>query len=982
VRSLLLSLVLVLGGVVGAESVPPPEPPKTCLIWGVFAYLGVEETTAQYQPLADYLNATLHTEKVELRVMPMEDLQAGINAQEFDLVTTNPNHYLVIRQSHPLTGVIASLVNRDIDGTPVPYLAGVILTTAGRDDINDLRDLRRRRIAVPSLAHMGGYQAQALELGQAGMPMPESAGALVITETHYAAITALLAGRADAAFVRSGIIERMVTAGRLDRDAIKIINERQHPRFAFIHSTAVYPEWPVFALPHADDGAVRRFAAALFALEPDHPAALAAGIHGYRAPADYLPVERMARHLRLPPYDQTPNFGVSDVWERWQVETVIAVLLAQLGVTWLVVVWQLRRRHAATREQLLTQAKLFEKLAARAPGMLFQYWLRPDGTSCFPMCTDGVRHLYETTPVEVIKDGAILFERLHPEDHPRVLETVRDSSVKGTPWQCQYRVILPSLGIRWLEGQALPEPHPKGGTLWHGYIGDITARKIIELEAESRRQELAEFFKVTPDLLCMVDAEGRFVRVNDAWSEKLGLSIANLTGARFMGFVHPDDVATTRAIFARLKEGERIIDFVNRYQAASGEYRHIEWRSTWVNGLSYAAARDITDRLRIAQHMAAQQRRDALGTLAGGVAHNLNNTLTPILITAELLEPGQPVRAQDIDLMKISVTRAADMVRQLLAYTRGGTGYKTTLEPAKLLTEIRHLTEQTFPKNITLDFAGAAGLPPVYGESVQVHQVLLNLCLNARDAMPEGGRLTLRLAQRHLAQAPEGAVPSGKSGHFITWSITDTGTGIDPTIIDRIFEPYFTTKDPDKGTGMGLASSLGIVSDLGGFMTVDSRMGQGTTFTLFLPVHDEPENRPPALPSSSTFGWSAPGPCILLVDDEESVLDSVAMTLRQMGCTVHTAPDAATALRFLAAPAPEVDLLLTDIQMPDMDGLALVRAVRQCHPHLPIITASGLYQKSTLPELTKLGVSHFLEKPFGLAELEAAIKAELASHRA
>lgn len=326
------------------------------LVFGVFAYLGVEQTRAQYAPLADYLNQTLRHETIELRVLPMDALDQAIAAGEVDLVSTNPTHFLLARHRHALTGAIATLVAADTEtGMPLHRLGGVIVAAAGRADLRELHDLRGRIIATPGTQFLGGYRAQAYELHRIGIRLPAAAAGIVETATHQAAVQAVLEGRADIGFVRSGILEGMLRRGELQPGQVEVIHPQRHPGFPLAVSTRLYPEWPVFALPHVPERQVRHVAAALFSLEPDHPAARAAGIHGFTVPADYLAVEELARTLRLPPFERAPEITWRDLWQRWSaafIGAAIALLIiAALGMRTHLLAR--RERQARERNQLL-----------------------------------------------------------------------------------------------------------------------------------------------------------------------------------------------------------------------------------------------------------------------------------------------------------------------------------------------------------------------------------------------------------------------------------------------------------------------------------------------------------------------------------------------------------------------------------------------------------------------------------------------------
>ncbi|MDO8959412.1 MAG: diguanylate cyclase [Rhodocyclaceae bacterium] len=330
---------------VPTQAASPAADDRKPLSFGVFAFLGVEKTRAKYQPLVDYLNQTLKQERVILKVLGIDDLENAITGGALDIVTTNPTHFLVVRKLMPMTGVIATLVPSEA-GQAMHQLGGAIIARTDRGDIRSLADVRGKIIAAPSASHMGGYRAQAYELFRAGIRLPGDAARIDFLGEHQAVVRAVLAGRADVGFVRSGIVEMMQQDGSLPAEEIKLIGPWFHPGYPYRSSTRLYPEWPVFALPHVDEHSVRHIAAALFALESDHPAARAAGIHGYTVPADYLPVEELSRALRLPPFEQAPDFTLRDIWEKWQVFVILGLLpgllVASLAVALLLALRRIR----------------------------------------------------------------------------------------------------------------------------------------------------------------------------------------------------------------------------------------------------------------------------------------------------------------------------------------------------------------------------------------------------------------------------------------------------------------------------------------------------------------------------------------------------------------------------------------------------------------------------------------------------------------
>ena len=324
------------------------------LTLGVFAFRPKPIMIERYQPLADYLSEKLGGTRVELEVLEQAELEEAVATRRVDLVMTNPSHYLELRSHNSLSGALATLVSSEA-GQAVSSLGGCIIVRAGRGDITTLRDLKGRRVAISGPRFLGGYQAQAFELMQVGVRVPDELDLLVVGR-HDAVVEAVLDGRADAGFIRTGIIESLVTEGRLDASQLVVLNPQALAGYPFAVSTRLYPEWPFVALPHVDRPTVRRISAALLGLEASHPAARAAGIAGFSPPLDYLPVETLARSLRLPPFDHAPPFSWRDVWRRYA-HFIVALGVVSALVVGLLVVLSRRNRQLAQSVTALVAAQ-------------------------------------------------------------------------------------------------------------------------------------------------------------------------------------------------------------------------------------------------------------------------------------------------------------------------------------------------------------------------------------------------------------------------------------------------------------------------------------------------------------------------------------------------------------------------------------------------------------------------------------------------
>lgn len=322
-----------------------------------------------------------------------------------------------------------------------------------------------------------------------------------------------------------------------------------------------------------------------------------------------------------------------------------------------------------------------------------------------------------------------------------------------------------------------------------------------------------------------------------------------------------------------------------------------------------------------------------------------------------------------------SARRGADLVKQVLAFSRGIQGERVSVQMRHVVRELQGIVRQTFPKTITLQLEMAADLWTVPGHATQLHQVLMNLCVNARDAMPEGGKLGIRAANLILDREFAAMNPEASPGPHILLTVTDTGTGIPPEVRRRIFEPFFTTKEQGKGTGLGLATVLGIVKNHGGFVTVESEVGNGTQFGVYLPAE-----RTAAIQAVTAAPEPLPtgqGELILVVDDELAIQRITQETLRLCGYRVLTAGDGAEAVALAAQHAQELRLLITDMMMPVMDGQMTARVARRLVPKVRIIGASGLVSEADETEPQKLGVDVFLRKPFTAEILVRTVAAVL-----
>ncbi len=365
---------------------------------------------------------------------------------------------------------------------------------------------------------------------------------------------------------------------------------------------------------------------------------------------------------------------------------------------------------------------------------------------------------------------------------------------------------------------------------------------------------------------------------------------------------------------------------------------------------------------------------ESIGTLAGGIAHDLNNALGPVITSLDLLQMKftDPDSRELLAIISSSAHRGADMVRQVLSFARGVEGKRMEVQIKHLLQDIEKIVADTFLKNIAVRSKVPRDLWTAQGDPTQLHQVLLNLCVNARDAMPDGGELTISAENRVIDEHYAGLNVEADPGPYVFLQIEDTGTGMPPHVIEKIFDPFFTTKEIGKGTGLGLSTSLAIVKSHGGFIQVYSEVGRGTKFKIYLPARTEASSE--AIAEVAAEMPRGHGELILVVDDEDSVRQITKRTLEAFGYRVILATDGAEAVATYAQRSSEIAVILTDMMMPVMDGPSAIRVIRSMNSAVRIIAASGLSANGHVAQVAALGVKHFLPKPYTAETLLKALR--------
>lgn len=689
-------------------------------------------------------------------------------------------------------------------------------------------------------------------------------------------------------------------------------------------------------------------------------------IHGEAAPEEYEGVAMRLDGVRLPVHVAVTTVRLAD---------------GPAAVGFFVDLTEIRRAEDALRQAEEEYRTIYENALE---GM---YRSTPDGhfVGANPALA---RLLGYASPEEVIADVKDSGHQVWKDPAARLAYAERletDGLVWGFETEFRRRDGTPiwaSLNARRVAG-------PDGRTLYYeGFIEDITERRRAENELRAAEELYRGIFEGAAEGIFRTSPAGKTLA-------------ANPTMARILGYDSPaqlmDEVRdTTSTLWPTPEDRERFL----RQLEAQGQVKSYEcqlrrrdgkliWtlvnarRATGPDGqpLYYEGfISDITEKKQLEEQFLRVQRLESIGMLAAGIAHDLNNVLAPIRMAAPLLSETRtdPADLQMLKVLETSAERGAGLVRQILGFARGVSGASQIVQVRHLLRDVAEMVIGTFPKSIVLSDRFSKDLWPVMANPTQLHQVLLNLCVNARDAMPRGGTLRLVAANQTVTSEMAAALSGGRPGKWLVLEVEDTGTGMPPEVLARIWEPFFTTKGVEKGTGLGLPTVRGIVEAHGGFITVSTELGRGSKFSVYLPPAESPTGS--AANTSAVRMEKGAGETILFVDDEPSIREMAQPTLSNAGYLVVTAENGAQASEIFNARPETFALVITDLDMPVADGATFAAAVRQMRPATKVLAVSGSEVRTT-DRSWKDFADDFIQKPFSPAQLVTAVQRLLGAVR-
>jgi two-component system, cell cycle sensor histidine kinase and response regulator CckA len=571
-----------------------------------------------------------------------------------------------------------------------------------------------------------------------------------------------------------------------------------------------------------------------------------------------------------------------------------------------------------------------------------------------------------TVPLEV------WLQAVHPEDAEKLRNSLKNTVTENRHDPIEIRILRRDNALRYVQISACValDDEDKGRRVVGIHL-DITERKGAEL----KMQEQANLLELASDAIVVRGLDEKVRFWNDGAHHLYGWTAEEALGGDFVKMTYEDPTAFEQAkkiLFERrewsgevrkVRKGGNEIIVASRWTLLSddsGRPRAILVIDT-----------DITEKKQLEALLLRNQRLESIGQLAGGIAHDLNNILSPILMGAQMLRrnPNTPENPYVLAMIEASAQRGADIVKQVVGFAKGVEGKRVLVQPRYVIGEVGRIIREAFPKSITFKIQEPKNLWPIMGDATQVHQVLLNLAVNARDAMPNGGTLTIKAENIALDEARANLRPALKQGPHVLLTVSDTGAGIPPQIADKIFDPFFTTKEIDKGTGLGLSTVMGIMKSHKGHIEFQSKVDQGTQFRVYFPAEPNVIRQLTAENGLSAAPPEGKGELILIVDDEEAVRFVTSQILESHGYRTLVASRGTEAVARYLEKGTEISLVLTDLHMPGMGGSEAISVLQKLNPGLRIVVTTGASTAFADSGLKNIDVEACIKKPFDVAQL-------------
>lgn len=950
----------------------------------------LENSSAQsFQPFLVWMDAHVPGQTFRMvQFASIEDLLKAAQRRRIDFAFSTPAAMVELNVRYGARA-IATIMQPIPGGQNYPWLAGAAFVRDARTDMRSLEDLRGKRVIALSPLALGGWLSVVREWRKAGIREDNDLANVRFVFSYERVVQGVCSGQADAGILAASAF---LTAEPLCREKLRVlpgINGGTDPRYPTAISTRLYPEEAFAVMGEEDESVVAQVSTALLAIESGSDVAKAATVGGFTAPLSYQPVQQLMQELRLRPFESYGRLTPRQLVQQYG-SWILGVLVSFLGV----LLWALlhtRRLNAKLRTSEEFRKRVFE--GSHLPIVVMD---AETGRclDCNPAATAiyGYSSREETLARTSAEKSAPLQAGGRPSGQmaQEYIERAIAEGMVAFEWSYQ----RPG-GEIWDAEVHLMSFRSGQKQLLQFTLEDITGRK----RAEQMRATLASVLEASHDFISLATMHGKITYLNKGAREMVGLEDRDESTPLQIGdFFAPADLERFEQFImpAFLRAGWTRAESRLRH-FRTGRLIPVEIEGLVIRDAHGApvclatVTRDLTERYeaqrqkeKLETRLVQAQKMEALGRLTGGIAHDFNNSLSVILGYAAMLACSDRLSAKEQDAVRAisdAGVRSRDMIGQLLGFSRQQVIAPLPLDLNRQIADSRDLLARLLGEDVELNVLPGDDLWSVMLDSTQVHQMLMNLAANARDAMPNGGKLTVETANVVVDEANGHHDPASPTGEYVLLAVSDTGIGMDEATVAQIFEPFFTTKERGEGTGLGLATVYGIVRQNRGFINVYSEPNRGATFKLYFPrlagVVAAPSQQAPE-PASA---MSRRNGSILLVEDDELVRTMTADTLVYLGFEPLVAESPQDAIEICRDQTKPVDMVISDVVMPGMKGTDLRDRLLDLRPGLKVLFVSG-YTSDVIVRhgVLRPGV-HFLQKPFSVEGLAAKIEELLGRQR-
>lgn len=955
---------------------------------GVLARRGTGQCLQSWAPTAQYLSSRIPGYRFEIVPLDFDQVSEAVERARIDFIVLNSSLYV---QMQALYGVSRMATMQSMEsGLSSDSFGGVIFSRADRQNIDYVADLKGKSFAAVDESSFGGWQAAWRELKAGGIDPRRDFSGLYFLGAHDDVVYAVRDGKADAGTVATSILERMSREGKISLDSFKIINERKFADFPFLLSTRLYPEWAFAKLSHTQNRLGEKVCIALLSMEPGSEPARSANCAGWTIPLDYRSVEDCLKELRIGIYKDFGKATPRDALDRYRWWILAGVLLVAALACFLVGIARLNRRLAASKESLESEISEREKTegALRESEERIRALFNATTDSAFLLDAHGrilalnyVAARRRGTSVEALI-GKSLYDYL-----PQEVVGVRREKIEEVLATGASVSFDEERGGRFFALRIFPVFDQEGKVVQlASFSRDISERKAAERQLRERESLFRMLTEKAPMGISLMRSDLTFEYFNPRFTEIMGYTIEDLPDKQSWfekACPDPSERETCIRNWERdLEDGDagRVHEYALTVRCKGGKEKIVKFCSFVMEDRKHLVTyQDITKQSKLESQVRQSQKLQSIGTLAGGIAHDFNNILTPIMGYAELAldqaEKGSQLRV-NLERVQQCSERARELVKQILAFSRHAEESRHPVQISALVKECLQFLKAALPATIEqrITVAEDSRSCAVMADATQIYQIIMNLCTNAAHSMREkGGVLEIDLSISDLDGDFADRHPGIEPGPHLKLSVSDTGCGIPRHMLNRIFDPYFTTKGQGEGTGLGLAVVYGIVQSHGGAITVYSEPGSGTIFNVFLPRNET------HAPSEAVAAAPIPrgSERILFVDDEPFISEMAMQTLTNLGYEVTVKGASADALQTFSSRPDHFDLVITDLTMPGMTGVELAERLFAERPGLPVILCTGFCEPATREKALSTGIKELVMKPLVRRDLAEAIRRAL-----